>query len=344
VHSFNRLVRAIQIIGIRLFSLLWENVIDDYPQLDWAKAEGASQATAEGLMTLLGWQFSEKERKRKPIAKKFEMLGVEVDFSQSVAQVTIIANKPDRVIALQAQVDEILKDLQLPQPLAAKLRDRFGFAEGQLFGKVAAVGMPSFRSRAAGYDIGAAVTVTIAEELRFMMTFRKVAVPRKLIAADTRLSLLSFTDASLEEEDNKAGIGAVLVDRSTGSKHFFADIMDVDELRKLQGDSEKVINSLEALAVRAALELWKPWTLHRSVMIFVDNDAARASLIRMSSKSPSMLLALRQIAYQVAAWPTFLWFSRVLSESNVADLSSRMCLDPPFKEAGYVRVKCRVRV
>jgi hypothetical protein len=28
------------------------------------------------------------------------------------------------------------------------------------------------------------------------------------------------------------------VDRSTGSKHFFADILDEDELRKLQGDSE----------------------------------------------------------------------------------------------------------
>jgi hypothetical protein len=66
-----------------------------------------------------------------------------------------------------------------------------------LFGKVAAVGMPSFRSRAAGYDVGAAVTVTIAEELlRFTMTCREVAVPRKLFAADTRLSLLSFTDAS----------------------------------------------------------------------------------------------------------------------------------------------------
>jgi hypothetical protein len=127
------------------------------------------------------------------------MLVVEVDFLQSVAQVTIIANKPDRVIALQEQVDEILEDLQLPQPLEAKLRDRFGFAEGQLLGKVAAVRMPSFRSRAAAYDSSAAVTVTIAEELGFMVTLRKAAVPLKHIAADTRLSLLSFTDASLEE-------------------------------------------------------------------------------------------------------------------------------------------------
>jgi hypothetical protein len=46
------------------------------------------------------------------------MLRVEVDSSQPEAQVTIIANKPDRVIALQAQVDEILKDLQQAQPLA----------------------------------------------------------------------------------------------------------------------------------------------------------------------------------------------------------------------------------
>jgi hypothetical protein len=65
-----------------------------------------------------------------------------------------------------------------------------------LFGKVAAVGMPSFRSRAARYDVGAAVTVTIAEEPRFTMTCREVAVPRKLFAAYTRLSLLSVTDAN----------------------------------------------------------------------------------------------------------------------------------------------------
>ena len=128
-------------------------------------------------------------------------------------------------------------------PLAAKLRGSLSYAEGQLFGKVAAVGMVCFRKRAAGKDMGPLVTQMIADELDFMMHFLTVAVPRTPTAAETRPPLLIYTDASLEDGDQHAGVGAVLIDRDTQTNQFYVDVMSQQELKKLQNESEKVINS-----------------------------------------------------------------------------------------------------
>ena len=60
----------------------------------------------------------------------------------------------------------------------------------------------------------------------------------------------------------------------------------------LQHATTRVIASLENIRVAAALEKWEKRTLHRRVFIFVDNDAARASLVKMASGAPSIRTAL----------------------------------------------------
>ena len=118
------------------------------------------------------------------------MLGVEVDLSRSASRVVVVANKADRLDALDSQVSHILHEGTLTQPEAAKLRGRLSYAEGQLFGRVAAVGMVDFRRRAAGIDFGAEVPSQMAGELRFIVRFLRMAVPRQLVAGDTRPPLM----------------------------------------------------------------------------------------------------------------------------------------------------------
>ena len=75
VYAFNRVSRGIHCIGARLFGLIWLHYYDDYPQSDLCCAANAAMSTAEELLDLLGWKFSQKETKRAPMATKFQLWG-----------------------------------------------------------------------------------------------------------------------------------------------------------------------------------------------------------------------------------------------------------------------------
>ena len=62
----------------------------------------------------------------------------------------------------------------------------------------------------------------------------------------------------------------------------------------------------------------------RRVIYFVDNDAARAGLIKLQSDVPTIRRALLQLVRTWEACPTFPWFSRVPSASNLGDNASRL--------------------
>lgn len=64
VYHFNKAARAIHLLGVRLFGLLWCNYYDDYPQLDLEACGDAAQEAAERLLRLIGWRFSMKESNR----------------------------------------------------------------------------------------------------------------------------------------------------------------------------------------------------------------------------------------------------------------------------------------
>ena len=135
VYSFNRFSRALRVIGTRLFRLVWTCYFDDFICFDLHCMSSSSQSTAEELLTLLGWRFSLKEKKRKPFAKSFEALGVVFDLSGSVQNVIRIQNKEARQVALDEAINEIEKSKSCPQSRAASLRGAIQFSEGQLFGE-----------------------------------------------------------------------------------------------------------------------------------------------------------------------------------------------------------------
>ena len=56
----------------------------------------------------------------------------------------------------------------------------------------------------------------------------------------------------------------------------------------------------------------------------MDNDAARAGLIKLQSDVPTIRRALLQLVGVWEACPTFPWFSRVPSASNLGDSASRL--------------------
>ena len=62
---------------------------------------------------------------------------------------------------------------------------------------------------------------------------------------------------------------------------------------------------------------------NRKLLVFIDNDPARDSLIRGYSDSTASLALIYQYYDQERQWPSYPWFSRVPSYSNPADAPSR---------------------
>lgn len=182
VYHFNMIARALRIIGMRLFGLVWENYYDDYPQLHLAKSGDSSQQVAEEMLALLGWRYSVKECKRLPMSNTFTALGVEFGLSKCPEDLVVVRNKMSRAEQIVAEVDAILATGVFSSAAANSLRGRLQVAESQTFGRSIALRMRNCFKRASGALPGALVDQAIREELEWAKKFVCTARPRLLRA------------------------------------------------------------------------------------------------------------------------------------------------------------------
>ena len=143
VYAFLRFSRAIAHIATKLFNLFVVEYFDDFTQIEPSLSASSAQSTLESLMVMLGWEIAMTEKKRLPFDAKFVCLGVLVDLSEIASGTMVLANKPGRVDALSLQVLSLLEKGTMGFKDALSIKGRISFAEGQLFGRIAA---PAVRS------------------------------------------------------------------------------------------------------------------------------------------------------------------------------------------------------
>eukprot|EP00438_Fugacium_kawagutii_P019356 Skav210200 [mRNA] locus=scaffold1264:140749:141204:- [translate_table: standard] len=94
-------------------------------------------------------------------------------------------------------------------------------------------------------------------------------------------------------------------------------------LSKWLESADQVISQIELWAFVAVRWHSRQAWANRRVIAWIDNEAARISLIKSSSHSPSMA-AMCQVCCDIeVAHPCMLWVERVPSHSNPADMPSR---------------------
>ena len=326
VYAFNRVARAIYAIGVSVFSLLWTNYYDDYPQLDLMKSGSNAQDTAEALLDLLGWRYSQKESKRQPMGKSFAALGVVFDFELSKAKKVLVKNKGSRAEQVCQDIDRFFLEDSFTSAMASTLRGRLQFAESQTFSRAVALHMRSCHARATGADASGDINPSIRNELLWAKEFITESPPRVLRAGMSDDRVVIFTDASLDDEGAEAGVGMVMFQLKKGKvlkKFFFSERVPSDVLRKLQVHTPKVIAALELLAAIQALIVCEECVTESRTFLYVDNEAARANLIAMYSPVLVQANLLREMFCFCSRCSTFVWTARVPSLSNPADAPSR---------------------
>jgi hypothetical protein len=116
-----------------------------------------------------------------------------------------------------------------------------------------------------------------------------------------------------------------MYDAEDGCCEQFGDLVDPELLSRWQKEgSKQVIHQAELLPAVVSRDLWKVRMLHRRTILFVDNDAARVSLIKGSSSnvhSDRLVWAFHDMDLSNQCR---LWIARVPTHSNPADPPSRL--------------------
>ena len=289
---------------------------------------------------LLGWRVSMKESKRVPMPDTFEALGVTFDFTASEDGVVMVRNKPSRILQICSELDRILHSGCLSISEATSLRGKLQFAETHTFGRVLASHLQMFHKRASGQLSDSVISETMRHELLWIRDFMTEDIPRKLLSGMADYKLCIFTDASLEGSDSHAGVGMVALYVCGGQiqqKFFFSDVVPAWILSLLQCRTPKIISTLELLSAVMAIHLLEDKFQNIRVMLFVDNEAARASLISLKSSLEIHQCLLRNVSLAVRRSGLYLWTARVPSSSNPSDEPSRELVDK-LLNAGFCRL------
>ena len=109
-------------------------------------------------------------------------------------------------------------------------------------------------------------------------------------------------------------------------------------MKVLLSKSDNPIYELELAPVLIAIKLWCSFFRNSQVVMYLDNDAARAGLIKMRGATDIGDIIIQDAALLEAQNSFRPWFGRVPTSSNVADGPSRF--DCRFVEKSWFRSRC----
>ena len=278
------------------------------------------------MLSLLGWKVAMEEKKRKEFNRKFVSLGVQIDFNFSEEGKIVVENKEGRVDVLWTTIKDIRDKGWLGFKEALSVRGKMGYAEGQLFSRVAA---PACRILSRWAKDGRRKKVT--EELLYALAAGLYALqtggPRVVIPAKDEQPVLLFSDGACEPDGTT--IGAVIFVPGLKPELFGAVMaQSTIDLWKTKLDQTQVIGQAELFPLLIARLTWKKYISNRRMICFIDNDSARLGLIKAYSPVlPSLDIISRCLGWDHANNCSS-WLTRVPSDSNIADAPSRM--DPRY--------------
>ncbi|CAE7488572.1 unnamed protein product [Symbiodinium sp. CCMP2592] len=333
VFSFNRCSASLWHLAVTMGSVCCTVYFDDFPCAEPSASSGSAQDFMVGLLsTCLGWNVALQPKKNQPFSQTFTLLGIELSLKTADQGILKVRNKPDRVLELRAELDRLLSQGYMKRSEASSLHGRLNFAQGQLHGCPIKPALKFLSQVAAnGWDDA------LADDFKLVIGYIAACFatdsPRVIHALDSRYAIKLFTDGAW---DNRiAGAGAVLqYALDQGPK--VAEVVVPECLIEHWGrhGGTQLISQLELFPVLVSLVSWGPQLAGRRILVFIDNNGVRDSLIKGSSPLPDHFVMLSMIAWVARRYHFTLWFTRVASESNPADKPSRSQAREAAEELG----------
>ena len=321
VYAFNRVSRSIWFLINVLLKVPSAVYFDDYPMFAPKKAAPETDALVSDFLDLLGWRHDRTGPKGKPFAPSLDVLGMTLDLTNlKPAGIVTLKNKEGRVEKISSNILGIQQSGSMSLAEAQEIHGLLNFATGYFAGRsltyscfkiFSLVDKGNFQSRQ--------LKAWCEEVLVLLESVRPRTIP---ITINTKTALV-FTDGSWES--GVGGLGAVLLDESTGSSVVIQDEVHGSLLLLWKGTvGDQLICQIELLAMVLIRWQWMHELHNRRVLLFVDNNSARGGTIKGRSNSPSMDDLVKAFYSIEVHMPSFWWIERVPSKSNPADEPSRL--------------------
>ena len=135
---------------------------------------------------------------------------------------------------------------------------------------------------------------------------------------------ICFTDGACED---KATVGAVLVNPLGSAVCAFGAELPCDLQALFYKESKHPIYEVELLPVLLSLMIWGSQLRQCQVVYYLDNEAAKAGLIKGSGATRLADVIVGNFCANESKLELKTWFSRVPTHSNLSDGPSRMNFD-----------------
>ena len=326
------MARALEVVAARSIWAVATQYVDDYPQVVPEElANGGPDL--DDLLALLGWEVKKvkgneadgggEEAETIPrYGKSFSPLGVVVKLPSTGTNKMEVADKPERVDKLKSFVTGLKLGAVLRPGAVSSFRGAVGYSRSQAFGRCGAAELHYLGelSRRPPQRIDAQILM----HLSFWGEYFGNCKPRTVLLGTQPPPVDIYGDGS--EEPGGVGIGGVLRFRGRGARReFFASKVEEGRVRrwKEEAGGEKVIHQAEIYSVVVALRTWGPALRGRRLLVFVDNDAARAALVAGGSRALPSAKLVGEFWQLAAEYHLYPWVERVPTRSNPADAPSR---------------------
>eukprot|EP00435_Cladocopium_sp_Y103_P033887 s2267_g8.t1 len=218
--------------------------------------------------------------KRKPFAKRFEILGAVISLPAAGEDIMNVSNKESRLNQLKEQASELKSMLSSTAPRAKleSLKGRLLYAAGHTYGRCTQLGCQLFH-KFGGEGSSVRVTPELVHVVSETVTFLLDARPRMIQAWRDCPPILMFTDGTVEDNLESVTHGAVMVDPWKQCSLFFGDRIPA-RFVELWSRSEKKQVIAEVFPVIISKATWGAKLQGRTVLWFLDNDSARMALVR----------------------------------------------------------------
>ncbi|CAE7559207.1 unnamed protein product [Symbiodinium natans] len=322
VLHFNRLSRLLWRLGVELL-IPWGNFFDDFPAMSPSAISDNTMSTMTALCSLLGFAFADD--KLSPFQPAATMLGVEVDCSRCDEGLVLVRNKPGRAEELVVSLEEFLREGVISRKRYLSLMGRLHYTDSYILGKSGRLIMADIRSWARGHCSDELVLDDAAREsLRLFIARLRACEPRQVPCGVASHVVHVFTDGASEGEVHS--IGGVLV--VPGRLHScFGSLVPDHLISKWTSTMRHIIGPVESYAVAVARRVWHQFIASQRALFFIDNVQAQDSYIKGTSANPYVREILLSFEESEKLSPSWTWFARVASPSNVADEPSRAAFE-----------------
>ena len=314
--AFNRISRALWYLAIKLMGVVGGCFYDDFPLIEPAPLASSS---VEHLLDCLGWVYSSDPAKSRPFESECDVLGVRVNVHNLSQRCLKLTNKVSRYKRLKDIFNCARRKRVFTKRDAQVVHGTLNFMTSFVMGHSLKLACRVFASLSVNIPTGS------FQDIESLFSWTEALMdrlePRILSCSGLAASVLSFTDAAYE--DGSATWGCVVDPLTNISEVSGGSIPKklVSCWQKLAG--QQVIAQAEAFAVLLARKSYELLIRQRSVIFFVDNEAARYAMIHGSSPSISLLKVVQAFHSCSVADSSIVWLERVPLPSNITDLPSR---------------------